>query len=174
LNAAVSPLMRIPVGVVVERAKAVSQWIDHTWRPVTVLPGQPGTPPWTLLTDDGERAMFYAGPATVDLHRTETAHYRDNLASGAPSLWVVLRETGKAVPYALYLVTADPSEGEGMTEAGSNLVEAVPMPAEVRDAVAAFVAEHHVEEEVFVKRKRDRADPDTLGRRPPAARRDER
>jgi hypothetical protein len=165
--------VRIPVGVVVERAKAVSQWVDYTWRPVSVLPGQPDTPPWTMLADDGERATFYAGPATVELHRTETARYRENLATGAPSLWVVLRETGEALPYALYLVTADPSEGEGMTEAGSNMVEAVPMPDVVRDAVAAFVAEHHVEEEVFVKRKRDRADPESLGRRPPGARRDE-
>ena len=102
----------------------------------------------------------------------ETANYRDNLASGSPALWVVLRETGAEPPYALYLVTADPAEGEGMTEAGSNIVEPVPMPDIVRDTVAAFVAEHHVEE-AFVKRKRDRANPDSLGRRPPAARRDE-
>ena len=36
---------------------------------------------------------------------------------------MVLRETGAEPPYALYLVTADPAEGEGMTEAGSNIVE---------------------------------------------------
>jgi len=48
----------------------------------------PDTPPWTLLADDGERATFYAGPAMVELHRTETASYRDNLATGSPSLWV--------------------------------------------------------------------------------------
>jgi hypothetical protein len=46
------------------------------------------------------------------------------------------------------------------------------MPNTVRDTIAAFVAEHHVEE-VFVKRKRDRADPEAFGRRPPAVRRDE-
>ena len=71
---------------------------------------------------------------------------------------MVLRETGAEPPYALYLVTADPAEGEGMTAAGNNIVEPVPMPDIVRDTVAAFVAEHHVEE-VFVKRKRDRANP---------------
>ena len=78
-----------------------------------MLAGQPDTPPWTVLADDGERTTFYAGPATVELHRTETANYRDNLASGSPALWVVLRETGAEPPYALYLVTADPAEGEG-------------------------------------------------------------
>jgi hypothetical protein len=47
------------------------------------------------------------------------------------------------------------------------------MPDVVRDRIAAFVAEHHVEE-VFVKRKRDRANPESLGRRPPETPRDER
>ena len=84
---------------------------------------------------------------------------------------MVLSETGAEPPYALYLVTADPAEGEGMTAAGNNIVEPVPMPEAVRDAVAVFIAEHHVEE-VFVKRKRDQADPDSLGRRPRALRKD--
>jgi hypothetical protein len=43
----------------------------------------------------------------------------------------------------------------------------------VRDVVAAFVAEHHVEE-VFIKRKRDRASTEALGRRPPARRQEPR
>ena len=167
-----APVATIPVGVIVERVKATSPWIDYLWRPTSVLAGQPDTLSWTKLADDGERATFYAGPATVELHRSETANYRDNLATGTPALWVVLRETGTEPSYALYLVTADPAEGEGMTEAGSNIVESVPMPDAVRDAIVAFVAEHHVEE-VFVKRKRDRADPESLGHRPPATRRDE-
>ena len=165
------PAAAIPIGVIVERVKAASQWIDYIWRPASVLAGQPDTPAWAKLSDDGERTTFYAGPATVELHRSETANYRDNLATGAPALWVVLRETSAEPPYALYLVTADPAEGEGMTEAGNNIVESVPMPDPVRAAIAAFVAEHHVEE-VFVKRKRDRANPESLGRRPPAMRRD--
>ena len=53
-----------------------------------------------------------------------------------------------------------------MTEAGANLVDTVAMPKPVQDAVAAFVAEHHVEE-VFVKRKRDRANPEAMARRGP-------
>jgi hypothetical protein len=158
--------------VIVERVKAASPWIDHTWRPAAVLAGQPDTPAWSQLTGDSERATFYAGPAAVELHHSETANYRDNLASGSPSLWVVLRETGATPPYALYIVTADPAEGEGMTAAGNNIVEPVPMPDTVRATIAAFVAEHHVDTE-FVKRKRDRADPDALGRRGPAARRED-
>jgi hypothetical protein len=163
----IAPLARYAVGVVVERSKGASQWVDFHWRPVNVLVGAPETPPWTKLTDDGERATFYAGSADVELYRTETAHYRDNLQMDPPQLWVVLRPVERDPPYELAIVTADPAEGEGMTEAGANIVESVPMPESLQEAVAAFVAEHHVER-AFVKRKRDRARPEALARRDPS------
>ena len=164
----VTPITTIAVGVVVERSKGASLWSDFLWRPVSVLTGVPETPPWTRLSDDGERATFYAGAAEIELYRSEASLYRDNLMVEAPLLWVALDPTDGDPPFAPPKVTADPAEGEGMTEAGSNIVEPVPMPDIVRDTLAAFVAEHHVEE-VFVKRKRDRANPDSLGRRPPSA-----
>lgn len=167
-----APLLSIPVGVVVERSKAMSQWADYIWRPTLVLAGQPDTAVWTKLSDSGDRATFYAGPAVVGLYPSETSNYRDNLASSTPSLWVVLRETGSEPPYSVFLVTADPAEGEGMTAAGNDLVDAVPMPDAVRERVAAFVAEYHVEREFF-KRKRDRANPEALGRRHAASARDD-
>lgn len=160
------------VGVLVERTKAASPWIDFVWRPVSVLAGEPATPPWTQVSGDGERAAFYAGPAMVALHRSDTANYRDNLETATPLLWVVLRETGGEPPYTVFMVTADPSEGEGMTAAGNDIVDTVPMPDSIRDTVAAFVAEHHVEQ-VFVKRQRNRANPDALGRRPHTLARDD-
>ena len=159
-----SPRTKIPVGVVVERAKSESQWIDYLWRPVTVLAGEPDTAPWTKLSGDEARASFYAGGAEISLHTSDTGSYRDNLATGSPSLWVVLSPTESDPPYELFAVTADPSEGEAMTEAGSNIVEQVAMPEPIREVVAAFVAEHHVEQKFF-KRKRDRADPEALARR---------
>jgi hypothetical protein len=162
LNA--TALMRIPVGVVVERLKATSTWIDHLWRPVAVLGGQPATEPWTQLAGNAESATFYAGPAEIELYRSETTYYRDNLQTEAPALWIALRPTGTEPPYDVLLVTANPAEGEALTEPGTDLVEAVPMPDLIRNAVAAFVAEHHVEQ-AFVKRKRDRANPEALGRR---------
>jgi len=90
------------------------------------------------------------------MHRTETASYRDNLATGSPALWVVLRETGAEPPYALYLVTADPAEGEALTGAGNDLVATVPMPDSIKEAVSSFITEHHVERS-FIKRQRDRS-----------------
>lgn len=161
------PLTRIPVGVVVERRKAASRWIDFTWRPAMVLPGRPDAAPWSVLATNSEATTFYAGSTDIGLYRGETGRYRDNLASGAPCLWVALRPTGAEPPYDLLAVTADPSEGESFTQAGDDLVGAVPMPALVREIVEAFVAEHHVEQE-FHKRKRDRADPEALARRGPS------
>lgn len=155
---------RIPVGVVVARRKAASQWIDFTWAPVSVLHGVPDTEPWTVLHSEGDTTTFYAGRAEIALHTTETGLYRDNLGSGAPSVWVVLSATERDPPYQLVTVTADPSEGEALTESTANLVEQVAMPQSIQEIVAAFVAEHHVERQFF-KRKRDRADPESLARR---------
>jgi hypothetical protein len=155
LNAAA--LLSIPVGVVVERRKATSPWLDFVWQPVAVLPGVPAAEPWTALGPVGDTASFFAGTATVQLYRTETANYIDNLTSDTPRLWVVLRPTERQPPYELVAVTADPAEGEAYTEAGNDLVDTVTMPAEIRDALDAFVAEHHVARPFF-KRQRDRVE----------------
>jgi len=157
-------LIQIPVGVVVERRKASNAWIDFVWRPVAVLTGAPDAKPWTVLDEVGDNTRFYAGRTEIELHVSDTGGYRDNLASGAPALWVVLRPTGGQPCYQLLIVTADPSEGEAMTEPGTDLVESVPMPEAIRDRIAVFVMEHHVERSFF-KRKRDRVNPDSIGRK---------
>jgi Protein of unknown function (DUF3305) len=151
-------LARIPVGVIVERRKAKSPWIDYLWRPASVLVGTPSAAPWTALNENPEAILFYAGTAMIELHRTETTYYRDNLASGAPSLWVALRSAGAEPPYGILTVTADPAEGEALTDAGDNVVEAVPMPAEIIESIRRFLADHHVERP-FVKRRRIPAEP---------------
>lgn len=162
----VLPTAKLPVGVVVERRKAQSPWIDFTWKPVTALPGLPDALPWTILAHDGDTTTFYVGAAEIELYRTETSNYRNNLATGAPTLWVALRPTGVEPPYELFAVTADPAEGEAWTEAGTDLVDVVPMPESMHAAIDAFIAEHHVEQP-FHKRERDRADPEALARRGP-------
>jgi hypothetical protein len=151
-------LKHVTVGVVVERREAASAWIDHVWQPVAVLPGLPQAEAWTVLAADGGAVTYYAGAADLALYRTETGRYRDNLASGAPSLWVVLRPTGDDPPFTIVTVTADPAEGESFTQAGDDLVGTVAMPAAVRETLEAFVAEHHVEQPFF-KRRRDGAGP---------------
>lgn len=146
-------LVSIPVGVVVERRRAKSVWAEFLWRPVSVLVGQPSAEPWTVLDAQAERVLFYAGEAVIELHRTESAFYRDNLASEAPRLWVALSPTTSDPPYQLLAVTADPAEGEGFTDAGNNLVDSVTMPRDIVAVVDQFIATHYVEQP-FIKRRR--------------------
>jgi hypothetical protein len=165
-------LVQIPVGVVVSRRKAESRWIDFTWQPSALLVGEPEAAPWTKLSDDGEAATFYAGGTILELFRGEAGSYRDNLA-GDNSLWVILRPAAGEFPYELARVTADPTEAEAYAGAGDNIVEILPMPDALRDLVAAFVVEHYVEQP-FVKRKRNRADPESLAPHRPQRANDKR
>lgn len=167
----VVPLVCIPVGVVVERRKAASPWADLLWRPVAVLPGLPDTAPWTPLAQDGEATTYYAGPGEIALYRSEADNYRRNLESGAPAVWVALQAIGGEPPFEIAVVTADPAEGEALTEPGQAIVEAVPMPEAVCEAVAAFIAQYPAAPP-FTKRKRDRADPERLARRGPLSGKD--
>jgi len=162
----VAPLLRIPVGVVVERRKSTSPWAEFIWRPVAVLAGLPDAIAWTPLAIEGGTATFYAGAAEIELYRSETENYQRNLVSGAPAIWVALEATGGEPHYAIAAVTADPAEGEGWTEAGQAVIEAVAMPLPLRDAIASFVDQYHVER-AFEKRTRDRADPEALARHGP-------
>ena len=155
--------VRIPVGVVVERQTAKSAWADFTWRPLSVLFGTPDAQPWTTLGESADTVAFYAGPAVLILHASEAPNYRDNLLTGDPKLWVVLRMSGTDVPFDVVCVTADGSEGEGLSSAGNDIVDVVPMPKAIIDLVTAFVAEHNVAQS-FYKRIRDRPNLEALGR----------
>lgn len=160
-----TPLISVRVGVVAERLKAESKWIDYVWRPANILEGVPDMQPWTLLEGNSERALFYAGATAIELYAGDAAHYRENLVTGFPKLWIILRPTGIEPPLDLVMVTANPFEAEGLTENAADVVEPIPMPESFRNIVAAFVEQHYVHEPFF-KRKRDKADTETLGRRP--------
>ncbi len=160
-------LAKIVVGVVVECRKARSPWLDFLWRPVSVFVGTPSAVPWTRISEEGDATTFYAGEAAIELHRTETANYQQNLSSGMPALWVVLRpiaSNSKSPAFDILTVTADPSEGEALTDAGNDLVAIVPMPATIIETIDLFIAEHHVERP-FEKRRRDRGEPQMPGHR---------
>jgi hypothetical protein len=156
----------IPVSVIADRKKAESRWIDFIWVPKAVMTGLPETAPMTSIATGTEGESFFVGATNIVLASTETANYRDNLLTGSPKLWVVLRASDYDTSVELVTVTADPAEGEAHTEAGSNIVDALPMPAEIAASLAAFVDEHHVEREFF-KRRRDRKNLEAMGRRMP-------
>jgi Protein of unknown function (DUF3305) len=142
------------VGLAVERRELTGEWGGHAWRPVAIFPQAPDVAPWTPLGGSRSAAKFYAGSVQISLYSTDTANYRDNLESGMPKLWVVMRPDGPEPPIKILMVTADPAEGEGNTEAGSNVVETIDMPPEIAGVVAAFIEAHHVERPI-IKRKRD-------------------
>ena len=149
------------VGVIVAKRALNGPWASHVWLPVAILPSVPPIPPGTRLTATPEET-YYLGAAEIDLHMRATAHYRDNLTAAQPSIWVHLRPVGDEVELAA--VTADPYEGEGLAEMASEFVEALPMPPDVQARIQAFTDANFVAE-TFIKRKRDRADPEALGRR---------
>jgi len=154
------------VGVIVERRILDNPWVDHAWVPVEALMGVPAATPWTVLKQEAKLKRYYAGTFEIEFFGTDTTMYRENLRSRRPSLWVALRHTDAAPGVVLHLVTADPAEAEALTGTDTDIIEAVAMPTEIQQRLAAFVEAHHVERP-FVKRKRDRADPEAMARRAP-------
>jgi len=142
------------VGVVLARRSLDNPWVDHVWVAHTLLHPAPDVAAGALLSQDEALRLVYAGPATVELFVSETGNYRDNLASGAPSLWVAARSRSDGGTPEFVRVTADPTEGEAYFESGSDVVAALPMPQELNLWISDFVETYHVER-VFLKRKRD-------------------
>lgn len=147
------------VGVVLRRRRIDNPWIDHMWSPLMVLDEVPDTAAWSVLSQEDDATLYYAGSAMIDLFSTDTANYRDNLADGAPLIWIALRRPEGGEELELTKVTADPTEGEAMFESGSDVIGTVSMPPDIASWIAAFVDEFHVERE-FHKRKRDRTSED--------------
>ncbi len=159
---------RLSVGVVVERRRLDNPWVEVGWRVIGALPGVPDLPAWSVLEESGAATRFYAGTAEIALHPGEAESYKLNLDGPRPALYVILRRDGGSGPGLRLLgVTADPGEVDAHSDAGDDLIEAVPLPAAVALWMRDFVDRHFVERP-FHKRQRDRADPEALGRRPPS------
>ncbi|MBN8534095.1 MAG: DUF3305 domain-containing protein [Rhizobiales bacterium] len=156
----------LPVGVIVDKKKSASPWIDHLWVPSAVVTGLPDAAPMTLVAKSGADESYFAGAANLVFASGDTGQYLENLVTGTPLIWIAVRAEEHDSYVTVVSVTADPSEGESLTDSGSNIVQPVPMPPDIAARLAAFVDQHHVEREFF-KRKRDRTDPEALGYRRP-------
>ncbi|CAO3406059.1 DUF3305 domain-containing protein [Azospirillum largimobile] len=145
----------MPLGIVVERRRGVTAWAEWSWRPVSVIPGAgPVDPPGRLLMQGEGWTHSHAVTLTLELFRTDTEGYRLNLSQDPPRLWVVMRPGADGEELVPAIVTASAHEGEGY-QVGSDVVETVPMPAEVIALVRDFVEQHHVDVP-FHKRERKR------------------
>ncbi len=146
----------MPVSVVVERRAINSQWLDHVWRPVGVLPVA-ANDHGKLLAEGEGWTQFHGGTLDIELFRGETEGYRNNLSQASPMVYVVLRKNEEAdgLEYEPFLATVCPYEAIGYSEDNDDMVEGVPMPPEIMIWVQDFVTRHHVDTP-FVKRKNKR------------------
>ncbi|WP_350334121.1 DUF3305 domain-containing protein [Coralliovum pocilloporae] len=146
----------IPLGVVLRRAPGVTRWAKWTWKAVAVLPGA-GDADWAPLREEGDISDFHAATLSLELFSAETEAYLHGLAANIPAIYVVMRKTSAdhAAPLDVVLVTASPYEAQDYADSGEEIVEKVAMPDGLIAWIQDFINQHH-EEEVFVKRRRDK------------------
>lgn len=153
------------LGVLVRRTPPANRWSAGSLTPSAVLMPEPPLPPRTRLSAEDGVEVWYMGAADLTLYSGDTEHHRDNLASERPAVWAAIQGADPATA-TLVALTADPYEGEGLASDVALTVEAVAMPEPLRQALAAFVAAHHVDIE-FKKRKRQPVDPNAMQGRAP-------
>ncbi|SEM78067.1 Protein of unknown function [Loktanella fryxellensis] len=151
------PEQIIRLGVLALRRPPVTRWGQAQLQPLAVLMPEPAAAAHTRLLDDEGTQTWYLGGRDLALWSGDTGHYRDNLESDQPRIWVALRGNDPATSQIVRL-TADPYEGEGLSSDLDLIVGVVPMPDALRALTADFVDRHHVEMP-FKKRKRTAANP---------------
>ena len=147
----------IRLGVVIRKQPGVTRWAKWVWRAVAVLPGA-GDADWLEMRRNGEAVEYHAATVDLEVHRKETEGYRVALSNDPPSVYVILRpsedpEADKDVE--VFRVTASAFEAQDYLDSGEEIVEPVPMPAQLIAWLTSFVEVHHVDE-AFHKRKRKR------------------
>ena len=150
----------VPVGVVLRRTPGVTRWQKWSWRASAVLPGA-GPAEWRELRREGDAVEYHAATTMLELHGADAEAYNHGLHSEVPSVYVVMRQGEGETPLDVVLVTASPYEAQDYTDSGEEIVEKVPMPPMLRALVEDFV-DRFYEEEVFVKRKRDKTRTDLV------------
>ncbi len=156
---------RMNVGVVLERRRLNDPWRDHAWHAVEVVPGAPEETSWRELVRSEAGVRYLAATLPIEIFRKETDSYRLNLTGQDPRVFVVLRPDPDGAPgreMRPYLATVCAFEAGNYGQGGDETVDAVPMPDEIRAWVEDFVVRHHVAEP-FVKRQRDKLDPNKIG-----------
>ena len=145
----------MPLGIVIRRVPGVTRWVSHVWKAVAVLPGA-SEASWKELRHDGDAVEFHAATVPLELFRTDTEAYLHGLSAKTPSIYVVMRDSDGGDPLQIVLATASPYEAQDYADTGEELVEKVPMPEGLVAWIRDFIDLHH-EDEVFIKRRRNKA-----------------
>mgnify|MGYP000084519960 FL=1 len=155
LNTSGQKSVSIALGIVIRKVPGVTRWVEHVWKVVAVLPGA-GPENWKVLRRDGEAIEYHAATVPLELFRTDTEAYLHGLSTKIPSIYVVMRDGVGVDPLDVVLATASPYEAQDYADTGEELVEKVPMPEGLVAWIRDYIEEHH-EDEVFVKRRRDKS-----------------
>lgn len=149
-----TPQLSVPMGIVLRKTPGATRWAKWAWKAVAVLPGA-GDADWRELRRDGEAVEYHAATLQMELWRTDTEAYLNGLSATVPTIGVVMREGDGPEGLEVILVTASPYETQDYLDSGEEIVELVPMPDGLIALIRDFCEAHH-EEEVFVKRRRDK------------------
>ncbi|PWE32684.1 DUF3305 domain-containing protein [Maritimibacter sp. 55A14] len=146
----------MPLGIVIRKSPGVTRWAKWVWKAVAVLPGA-APANWLEMRREGEVVEYHAATLPLELWSSDTEAYLAGLSARIPTVAVVMRETtGGPEPIEPLLVTASPYEAQDYLDSGEEQVELVPIPHGLVAWIRDFVQAHH-EDEIFVKRQRDRA-----------------
>ena len=148
----------LQIGVIVAREALDNPWQDHRWRVVDVILDAPPVVDWREMGRVGDTMLYHAATLPLELHRKETPAYRQNLESGEPAVWIVLRQDPSSSghrPIEVHAVSASPHDVQAYGESELEAIQCVPMPAPLLALVEHFLSLHHVDEP-FVKRQRAR------------------
>lgn len=143
-----------------QRTPLANKWVSERWDPVAVLPVPLGAAtersPARIRSDATCVQWRFDGHA-LELHRSEAEGYHLNLDTPEPKVFVAWRahEDPSDPPVFPVSVTVSYNEAARMMDGGEQ-VDAVPMPAEVREWMTPFVALHYKPEP---RRKVRRNDP---------------
>ncbi|SLN30506.1 hypothetical protein PSA7680_01460 [Pseudoruegeria aquimaris] len=145
----------MPLGIVIRKSPGVTRWAKWSWKAVAVLPGAPDRS-WYELRREGDAIEYHAATVPLELWRSDTEAYLTGLSTRVPAIGVVMREDpGSETGLEVLLATASPYEAQDYLDSGEEIVELVPMPEGLVAWIRDFVTAHH-EEEIFVKRRRDK------------------
>ncbi|WP_203413148.1 DUF3305 domain-containing protein [Entomobacter blattae] len=149
-----TPIAQLLIGVVVrKRSIHHNVWATYSWEVVSVIEGAPELPPWSVIENEQDAEIYYAGHTPLRLYPYETDTLKDNLESSNPSVYVFLREDQEGEFPALIGATVCTGEAQAHAGIEGDRVEAVAMSPLISAWVHRFVSRYHVEQPVY-KRQR--------------------
>ena len=109
-----------------------------------ILFGRPILPSGARSGADKVSCISLAATLPLELDYRQVTAYRVNLANGVPSVYVGIQQHpagGTEMPILVRSVSASPFEAQGY-RSGYQMVERVPMPAQLVARVESFIADH--------------------------------